>query len=104
MAYEAIQRVIDAEQSGRDRRAEAAAEAKRILADAEKTGRQAEIQARAAAEAQVGELLAQAEAQAAERSDALGQECAAACAALKDAARRRLEQAAAMIVEKVGDS
>lgn len=104
MAYEAIRKVIDAEQSGRDRRTEAAAEAKRILADAEKTGRQAEVQAKAAAEAEVRELLAQAEARAAERSDALRQENGAACTALKDAARRRLEQAAAMIVEKVGNS
>ena len=42
MAYEAIRQVIGAEQSGRDRRTEAAAEAKRILAEAEKTGQQAE--------------------------------------------------------------
>ena len=104
MAYEAIRQVIGAEQSGRDRRTEAAAEAKRILTEAKKTGQQAEVQARAAAEEQVKELLAQAEARAAERSDALRQESGAACTALKDAARQRLEQAAAMIVEKVGNS
>lgn len=104
MAYEAIQKVMDTEQSCRERKAEAAAQAKRILADAERSGAQAQVQARAAAQERVKALLDEAEQRAAARSDVLLQENSQACAQLRQAAGQRLEQAAKLIVEKVGNS
>ena len=104
MSFDAIQKVTEAEQEGRKRRADAAAEAKRIVAEADRMGRQAVASERAAAEAKVKAMMAEAEARAEERAQNTRKENAEACAALKERARPQLDRAADLIVEKVGKS
>lgn len=102
MSFDAIQKVTEAEQNGRKRQAEAAAEAKRIVAEADRMGRQTVAQARAAAEEKVKTMMAEAETRAGERSRAAEAENAKACEILKENARPKLDRAADLIVEKVG--
>ena len=104
MSFEAIQKVTEAEKAGREKKAEAAAEAKRIVAEAERLGKQLVAQARADADAQVKAMVAAAEEKAAERSRKILEDNAAACEALKQDARSRMEQAADLIVGRVGNS
>lgn len=102
MSLEAIQKVTETELNNRNRKADAAAEAKRIVAEAERMGRQTVEQARAAAEEKVKAMMAEAEARAGERAGQIQAENAKACAALKERARPNLDRAADLIVEKVG--
>jgi V/A-type H+-transporting ATPase subunit G/H len=102
MSLEAIQKVTETEQNSRTRKAEAAAEAKRIVAEADRMGRQTVADARAAAEEKVKAMMAEAETRAGERTKATQAENAEACAALKERARPQLDRAADLIVEKVG--
>ena len=102
MALEAIQKVTETEQANRTKKAEALAEAKRIVAEAERAGKQLVAQARAQAEEQVKGMMAQAEAQAAQDSSRVLEENDAACQTLKENARKRLEAAADLIVGRVG--
>lgn len=104
MSLEAIQRVTEAEQAARERRAEAAEEAKRIVAGAERAGRQLVQDRRAAAEQEGRSLLADAEAKAQKKAEQTIAENAAQCEALKRAARARLDKAAGLIVGRVGSS
>ena len=104
MSFDAIQKVTEAEQECRRRRAEAAAEAKRIVAEADRMGRQAVANERAAAEAKVKAMMTEAEGRAGERAQSTRVENAGACAALKERARPQLDRAADLIVEKVGKS
>ena len=71
MSLEAIQKVTEAEQAARERRAEAAEEAKRIVAGAERAGRQLVQDQRAKAEQEARSMLAAAEAQAEKRQSRL---------------------------------
>ena len=102
MSLEAIQKVTETELNSRTRKADAAAEAKRIVAEAERMGRQTVEQARAAAEEQVKAMMAEAEIRAGERAKATQAENEKACELLKDQARPKLDRAADLIVEKVG--
>lgn len=102
MSFDAIQKVTEAEQNSRTRKAEAAVEAKRIVAEADRMGRQAVAEARARAEAEVKNMMAEAEARAGKSSEQTLAENARACAAVKESARPNLERAADLIVEKVG--
>ena len=104
MSLEAIQEVTQAEQAAREKKAQAADEAKRIVAEAERAGRQLVADARAQAEETVKTLLAEAEARAGERSAQTLAGNAAQCEALKKTARSRLDQAAGLIVGRVGNS
>jgi len=104
MSFEAIQKVTETEQVTRAKKAEAAVEAKRIVGEAERMGRQLVSQARAEADEKVKAMLAEAEARAAERSRQVLADNDAACAALKKDAQTRLEQAADLIVGRVGNS
>ena len=104
MSFEAIQKVTETEQANRTKKAEAAAEAKRIVGDAERMGKQLVAQARADADGKVKALMAEAEARAAERSRQILADNDAACNALKQDAQSRLEQAADLIVGRVGNS
>lgn len=104
MSFEAIQKVTEAEQAARDRKAGAADEAKRIVAEAERAAKQRVADARAQAEETVRAMLAEAEARGAERSAQTLADNAAQCEALKQAARSRLDQAAGLIVGRVGNS
>ena len=69
MSLEAIQKVAGAEQAARERRAEAAEEAKRIVADAERAGKQLVQDRRARAEQEARAMLADAEAQAEKKAE-----------------------------------
>lgn len=102
MSFDAIQKVTETERNSRNRKAEAAAEAKRIVAEADRMGRQLVVQGRAAAEEKVKAMMAEAENRAGERAKAAQAENAEACAALKEHARPQLDRAADLIVEKVG--
>ena len=104
MSLDAIQEVTQAEQSAREKKAQAADEAKRIVAEAERAGRQLVADARALDEETVKTMLADAEARAGERSTQTLADNAAQCEALKKAARGRLDQAAGLIVGRVGNS
>ena len=104
MSFEAIQKITEAEQSGRTRKQEAIAEAKRIAAEAERMGEQMAAQARAAAEESVKAMMVQAGENAARRAEQAQTENAAHCEALKNAARQKLDEAAELIVKKVGKS
>ena len=104
MSLEAIQAVTRAEQAVRDKKAQAADEAKRIVAEAERAGRQLVADARARAEETVKTLLAEAEARAGEQSAKTLAGSAAQCEALKKDARGRLDRAAGLIVGRVGNS
>ena len=102
MSLEAIQTITGAEQAVREQKARAADEAKRIVAEAER--RQLVADARAQAEETVKAMLAEAEARAGEHSAQTLGDSAAQCESLKQAARGRLEQAAGLIVGRVGNS
>ena len=104
MSLEAIQEVTQAEQTAREKKAQAADEAKRIVAEAERAGRQLVADARIKAEETVKTMLAEAEARAGERSAQTLADNAAQCEALKKAARGRLDKAAGLIVGRVGNS
>ena len=104
MSLEAIQKVAGAEQAARERRAEAAEEAKRIVADAERAGRQLVQDSRAQAEQEAKAMLADAEVQAEKKAKQTLADNDAKCEALKQAARQRLGKAAGLIVGRVGNS
>ena len=104
MSFEAIQKVTETEQATRAKKAEAAAEAKRIVGEAERNGRQLVAQARAKAEEQVKAMMAEAEARAVERSRQILADNDVACAALRQNAQARLDQAADLIVGRVGNN
>ena len=104
MSLEAIQKVTEAEQVARERRAEAAEEAKRIVADAERAGRQLVQDQRARAEEAAKAMLADAEVEAEKKAEQTLADNAAQCEALKQAARKRLDKAAGLIVGRVGNS
>lgn len=104
MSFDAIEKVTQAEQERRDRKAEAAAEARRITDEAERAGRERLARAREDAEGQAKAMLAQAEERAEGRAQQARTENAARCAAMQADARTRLEQAAGLIVERVGQA
>ena len=104
MALEAVKLVAQAEQQAKDRKAEAALEAKNQLANAEKAGMGALAITKKQADAKVKELLAQAEKDAAEDAAKIKQQADADCAALRTNAKKRLEEAASLIVRKVVDA
>lgn len=102
MAFEAIQKVTQTEESSRSQKAEAAAQAKKIVADAQRAGKQLVASARAEAEEKAKAMLAQAEELAAQQSRQVLEGNAVACEALKQEARGRLDRAADLIVGRVG--
>ena len=102
MSFDAIQKVTETEQNSRSRKAEAAAEAKRIVAEADRMGRQLVVKCRTEAEERVKAMMAEAESRAAVRGGQIQADNGEACAALKERARPNLDRAADLIVEKVG--
>lgn len=102
MAFEAIQKVTQTEESSRSQKAEAAAQAKKIVSDAQRAGKALVEQARAEAEEKVKAMMAQAEELAAQQSRQVLEGNAVACEALKKEARGRLDRAADLIVGRVG--
>lgn len=101
MSFDAVQKVTEAEQRSKERKAEAAERAKRMVQDAEKAGKDRLSSARAEAEAQSKQLMAQAEAKADLHTQAVLEETSRACEALRREAEGKLGDAAALIVRRV---
>ena len=109
MEMDSIQKVAGAEQESQERREAAAAESRRTVAEARKAAEElleealkpAEFLARRQAGAETRQMLARAEADAAEETKTILAEAEQRCQALKQNARTRLDQAAKRIVEGV---
>jgi V/A-type H+-transporting ATPase subunit G/H len=101
MAIEAIRKVTQTEQDSQKRRDAAAAEGKQQVAQAQKEAKRLLEDARQQAEAKAREQMQQAEEKAAELSKGILTGAEQDCQSLKENARKRLDQAAELIVEKV---
>ena len=101
MSLEAIQLVTQAETEAKQRKIQAAADAKKVVANAELAGKQALQRACTQAEAEAKELMAQAEKRSAARAVEIAAQSKQDCAALCSVAESRLEEAAALIVRRV---
>lgn len=101
MAIEAIKKVTQTEQDSQKRREAAAAEGKQQVAQAQRDGRRIVDEARQKAEGQVKQMMLDADSKAAQLSQGILDEAKKECEVLKQEARKRLDQAAALIVEKV---
>ncbi len=101
MSLEAMKRVTETEQQGQQRRAEAAAAAKRTVSEADRAGAAALEEARSRAEAQVQGFMREAEEKASKHTAQVTAETQKACDALRRAAEGRMDQAAALIVRRV---
>ena len=104
MSLEAIKQVAQTEAETKQRKAEAAVTAKKLVADAEQAGKETLRNARSTAEAKAKELLAKAEERAAGRTAEIAAQSKRECAALCSAAESKLEEAAALIVRRVVSS
>ena len=104
MSLEAIKKVARTEAETKQRKAEAAVTAKKLVADAEQAGNESLRKARTEAEAKSRELLAKAEERAAVRTAEIAAQSKQECAALCSAAESKLEEAAALIVRRVVSS
>ena len=104
MSLEAIQMVAQTEAETKQRKTEAVAAAKKLVADAEQAGKQALQTACAEAEAKTGNLMVQAEERAAARAAEIAAQSKQECAALCSAAENKLDEAAALIVRRVVSS
>ena len=104
MALEEIKKVTETEQAAQSRKAEAAAEAKRLVAQARRDGETALAQARQEAEAQAAAMMAQAEEEAAAHTAQVLEDKRAQCREMEAAAEKRLDEAADLIVRRVVQS
>ena len=101
MSLDAIQQIIQAEADAKQRKTEAVIAAKKLIADAEQAGKEALNRACSNAETKTKEFLSQAENRAAERAAEIAAQTERNCAALRRAAEKKLDKAAALIVRRV---
>ena len=101
MSFEAIKGISDAEVLGKAQIAEAEARAKQMLADAESAGKAALDAAKSRADSELKVLKEKAELQTAEKTAALDSEILAEADQLRRTAELRLEDAAALVVERI---
>ena len=101
MSFEAIKGISDAEVLGKARIAEAEVQAKQMLADAESAGKAALEAASSRAETELRELRKKADEQTAEKTAALDGDILAEADKLRRAAELKLEDAAALVVERI---
>ena len=104
MSLEAIQMVAQTEAETKQRKADAIAAAKKLIAEAEQTGKQTLQTACADAEAKARELMVRAEERAAARAAEIAAQSKQDCAALCSSAENKLDEAAALIVRRVVSS
>lgn len=104
MSLDAIKQVAQAEAETKQRKADAAVAARKLISDAEQAGQEALRAARAEADAKNKALMAQAEKNAAARTAEIADQAKKDCAALRDTAEGRLEKAADLIVRRVVSS
>ncbi len=101
MSLEAMEKVTASERSAQEIRADAAAQAKKLLADAEKAGREEVEKAHREAEAQAAAMLEEAGKRAeSERAEIL-KKARSEADAERTHAQPRLEKAAELIVRRV---
>lgn len=104
MSLDAIKQVAQAEAEIKQRKADAAVTARKLVSDAEQAGQEALRSARTEAEAKVKELMKQAEERAAGRTVEIADQARKDCAALRGTAEAKLEEAAQLIVRRVVSS
>ena len=104
MSLEAIKQVAQTEAEVKQRKTEAVAVAKKLIAEAEQTGKQSLQTACADAEAKTKALMVQAEERAAVRAAEIAVQSKQDCAALCSTAENKLDEAAALIVRRVVSS
>lgn len=101
MSMDAIQKVTETERSGQDRKAEAAAAAKKLVADAQRAGEALLEETRREVEAENKALLKQAEERAAKAAAKALEEAETQAKAMCQAAESKLDAAAELIVRRV---
>ena len=101
MSFEAIKGISDAEVLGKAKVAEAEAKARQMLADAESAGKAALDAAKSRADSELKALREKADRQTAEKTAALDGEILAEAEQLRRAAEQKLEDAAALVVERI---
>lgn len=101
MSLEAVQKVAEAEQLARERKAGAIDQAKQMVSEAERQGQQTLSTAHAEAEAQAKAMMAKAEAAAADHSAAVIAETQTSCDKLRKSAEDKLDNAAELIIRRV---
>ncbi len=101
VSIESIKRVTEAEQTAQTQKSEAILRARKMVGDAEKAGQAALNEAKAGAQAEVSALMAEAETAAAAKEKEIMSASQEACDALRTAAAQKLQEAAALIVERV---
>lgn len=104
MSFQDIQRVTQTEESTREKKAQAQAQARQIVADAQKAGAAIVETARRQAREQVSQWLDEAEALGQEQTTQMLSANDQACQAMCRQARTRLDEAADLIVRRVVDS
>ena len=101
MSFEAIKGISDAEVQAKAKIAEAEVKARQMLADAETAGKVALEAAKSRADSELKALREKAEQQTAEKTAALDGEMLAQADQLRRAAELKLDDAAALVVERI---
>lgn len=104
MSLEAIRQITQAEAGAKQRKANAADIANKMVADAHLAGEEKLRSAAATADAQVKQIMLQAEERAARRAEEIASQAKADCASLCSAAETKLDDAAALIIRRVVNS
>lgn len=104
MSLEAVKTVTLAEQKAKEHKAQAAADARRLVAQAEKAGAQTVADAQARGRSESAGELTRAETRAAEHLAQVIRDTERTCDELRAHAQGRLEQAADLIVRRVVDA
>lgn len=104
MSLEAVKMVTQAEQEARERRAQAAVDARKLVTQAEKTGAQSVAEAQTRARSENAARMAEAEARSAKHLAQVIRDTEGTCDELRAEAQRRLDQAADLIVRRVVDA
>ena len=101
MTMEALEKVVQTEQSSQKQREESLAAAKQAVAEARKEGTRLVEEAQARGEDAARQMMKEAEQEAAKIAGEVLEQADVDCGALRQAAAKRLDQAAALIVERV---
>ena len=101
MSFEAIKRVAEAENEAKAAVAAAEQTARQMLSDATAAGKAAVLAAGDKADSTLAELRVKADEAAMDKATALGRDMENKKAALRARAEARLEQAAALVVERI---
>jgi V/A-type H+-transporting ATPase subunit G/H len=101
VSIEVIKKVTESEKNAQESKLEAIGKAKKTVSDAERAGQGLLTEARGKAETQAKQFMKEAEEKAAKNEQSIMDETAGACEALKLLAKKRLPEAAELIVRRV---